>query len=246
MENIVEVHSLSKKYDNFQLSDINFHIKKGRIVGLIGQNGNGKTTLIKCLLNIIHFKGKVSFFGKDMKEREKEIKEYIGIVFDDMPFDDILNARDLSIIMRSIYKSWSQDTFFQYLDKYNLKQKQSFKSYSKGMKTKLMLAVALSHDAKVLILDEPTSGLDPIFRTEILNELKLYVEEGDRAVLFSTHITSDLEQIADDIIFVHNGKIVFSGSKEEMLELKDVESTVCSIDNSMINILKGINNDSGN
>lgn len=242
MANILELRDVSKIYKNFQLKNITFQIEEGKIVGLIGQNGNGKTTLIKCILNIVEHSGEVKILGVDINE--KQIKEYIGVVFDELPFDGILNAKDISVIMKSIYKNWSQEEFNKYLIKFNLEKKQSFNKYSKGMKIKLMLAIALSHGARILILDEPTSGLDPIFRQNILNELKDYVAIKKGAVLFSTHITSDLEQVADDIIYINKGEIIYSGSKEGMLRLQANNKEEKSIDIVMSELLKRIDNES--
>ncbi len=240
MHNLVEVNSISKKYKTFNLKDISFEIESGKVVGLIGQNGNGKTTIIKCLLNIISFDGNINIFEKDNLQYEKEIKEEIGFVFDEMPFDDNLNAHNISVIMKSIYKKWSDEKYNHYLDKFGLIKKQKVKEYSKGMQTKLMLAVALSHEARLLILDEPTSGLDPLFRREILDELKAFVSDGKRSVLFSTHITSDLEYIADSIVFISEGKVIFNGSKKEMQGIyhENEKEPINAIDDMMVEMLK--------
>ncbi len=220
MNKIIDVKNLTKEYSTFSIRNIAFSVDYGKIVGLIGQNGNGKTTIIRCLLNLTSFNGDIKIFDKNNDKYEKEIKEELGIVFDEFPFDECLNAYKISKIMKSIYKNWSKKTFKVYLDRFKLSENQKFKEYSKGMKTKLMLAVALSHEARLLILDEPTSGLDPVFRREILDVLKEFVESGNNSVLFSTHITSDLEHIADDVIFVNNGQLIFNDSKEKMFDLQ--------------------------
>ena len=239
MNNIIEIKEINKKYNTFSLKNISFTVKYGKIVGLIGQNGNGKTTIIKCLLNLISFQGEVNIFGKEINQFENDIKEDIGVVFDQFPFDECLNARKISKIMKSIYKKWSEQKYKEYLEKFQLSQVQKFKEYSKGMQTKLMLAIALSHEAKLLILDEPTSGLDPIFRKEILEELKRFVEEGDKSILFSTHITSDLEEVADNVIFVNNGEIIFCGSKKQMLEMELKNGK--KVDDVMVELIKKVN-----
>lgn len=239
MENVIEVKSVSKEYKGFSLKDITFNIGQGKIVGLIGQNGNGKTTIIRCLLNLVLFHGKINIFGMDNVEYNSQIKERIGFVFSECPFDESLNACNIGTIMKSIYKKWSEQKYSEYLQKFAISRKQKIKEYSRGMQVKLMLAVALSHEAELLILDEPTSGLDPIFRKEILDELKKFVSNERNSVLFSTHITSDLEQIGDDIIFVSKGNIIFQGSIEKLYEQygrNDGES-VDSIDNIMSKIL---------
>ncbi len=239
MENVVEVKFISKEYKEFSLKNITFHIRQGNIVGLIGQNGNGKTTIIRCLLNLVPFKGKINIFGMDSVKYESQIKERIGFVFSECPFDENLNACNIGIIMRSIYKKWSEEKYSEYLQKFAIPKKQKIKEYSRGMQVKLMLAVALSHEAELLILDEPTSGLDPIFRREILDELKKFVSNKRNSVLFSTHITSDLEQIADDIIFVSKGNIIFQGSIEKLQEQygRNDEKSVDSIDDIMNKML---------
>lgn len=241
MGKMVQVENLQKEYTNFKVQDINFEINAGEIVGLIGQNGNGKTTIIKCLLNLVPFQGSIKIFEKDNVEFDKQIKEDIGVIFDELPFEGILNALHVSRIMKGIYKNWSHDTFLQYLKKFGLPEKQKFKEYSKGMCTKLMLAVALSHNAKFLLLDEPTSGIDPVSRKTILDELKSYVKDGDRAALFSTHITGDLEQVADKILCLSQGQVSFWGSKTDMMSWDNNE--VKTIDAAMMEILKNTDED---
>ena len=241
MGKMVQVENLQKEYTNFKVQDINFEINAGEIVGLIGQNGNGKTTIIKCLLNLVPFQGSIKIFEKDNVEFDKQIKEDIGVIFDELPFEGILNALHVSRIMKGIYKNWSHDTFLQYLKKFGLPEKQKFKEYSKGMCTKLMLAVALSHNAKFLLLDEPTSGIDPVSRKTILDELKSYVKDGDRAALFSTHITGDLEQVADKILCISQGQVSFWGRKTDMMSWDNNE--VKTIDAAMMEILKNTDED---
>lgn len=185
------------------------------------------------------FEGKINIFGMDNVEYESQIKERVGFVFSECPFDESLNACNIGTIMKSIYKKWSEPKYYEYLQKFSIPKKQKIKEYSRGMQVKLMLAVALSHEAELLILDEPTSGLDPIFRREILSELKKFVSDGKSSVLFSTHITGDLEQIADDIIFVSNGSIIFNGSIKEMFEKygKSMEGSASTIDDIMAKMI---------
>lgn len=217
--NIVDVIDLIKKYDDFSLKNVNFSIPKGEITGFIGKNGHGKTTTIKCLLNLIQYEsGEILFNGKDSIKNEKEFKDKIGVVFDELPFDNSLNAKEISKVLSYIYTEWSHTTFIEYLNKFELSYKKKISKFSKGMKTKLSLAVALSHKAQLLILDEPTSGLDPIIRIEILDELKEFVKNSNNAVFFSTHIINDLEKIADNILLIYKGKIVFHKKISEIYE----------------------------
>ena len=178
MENIIEVKNLKKNYNHqFELGSINIPIPKGVIVGLIGENGAGKTTLIKSILNIINIdEGEIKIFGKDYQQQEKEIKEYIGVVLDNMFFPELLTAKDIHSIMKDIYQNWDSKLYFSYLEEFHLKENQSLKSMSKGMRKKLEIITAISHHPKLLILDEPTSGLDPIARSEVLEMFQKFIE----------------------------------------------------------------------
>lgn len=219
MENSVEVRNLCKEYKNFELKDITFTIPKGSTVGLIGENGAGKTTTIKALLNIINAKGKIKIFGKEVKEAEKEIKEQIGVVLDDSFISEYLTPKNINSVMKDIYKNWDEKKFKSYLKIFNLPEDKMIKDFSSGMKMKLKIATAISHNPKLLILDEPTSGLDPVVRREILDIFRDYIGEDEtRAILISTHITSDLENISDYIILINKGKLVFDKETEEILE----------------------------
>lgn len=220
MDNIIEIKDLKKKYDeNFELGKIDITIPKGVIVGLIGENGAGKTTLIKSILNIIKIdSGEIKIFGSDYKKDENNIKEDIGVVLDNMFFPEILNAKDINTTMRNIYLNWDSDLYFSYLKEFELPSDKPLKSMSKGMRKKLEIATALSHKPKLLILDEPTSGLDPVVRNEILEIFQKFIEDEGHSILLSTHITSDLEHIADEIIFIDKGKIVLQKSKDEILD----------------------------
>ena len=218
MDSVIEITGLKKKYDNkFELGEINIDIPSGVIVGLIGENGAGKTTLIKSILNIIKKdKGSIKIFGKDYKD--ESVKEEIGVVLDDTFFPEILTAKDINSSMKSIYKNWDSDLFFYYLKEFNLPKNKTIKSLSKGMRKKLEIATSLAHKPKLLILDEPTSGLDPVVRTEVLDIFLKFIEDDEHSILLSTHITSDLEHIADEIIFIDDGKIVLENSRDELMD----------------------------
>ena len=220
MENIIEIKNLKKKYDEkFELGKIDISIPKGVIVGLIGENGAGKTTLIKLMLNIIKSdNGEIKIFGKENKRKEKEIKEDIGVVLDNMFFPELLNAKDINNSMKDIYKNWDSKLYFSYLKEFDLPDNKSLKSMSKGMRKKLEIATALAHKPKLLILDEPTSGLDPVIRNEVLDIFQKFIEDEEHGVLLSTHITSDLEHIADEIIFIDKGKKVLQKSRDEIID----------------------------
>lgn len=239
MEYILEVDSLSKIYDGFKLNEISFKLPKGSIMGLVGENGAGKTTTIKLILNLIKKNnGTIKVLGMDNIYDEQSIKENIGVVLDESNFHDNLRPVDISLIMKNIYRNWDEGIFLNYLTKFKLPKEKIVKDFSKGMKMKLSIAVALSHDPKLLILDEPTGGLDPIVRSEILDIFLEFIQDEERSILFSTHITSDLDKIADYITFIHGGNIVFSESKEELLNnygiIKCGEKDFNSIDKSHI------------
>lgn len=218
MEPILKVENLSKKYDGFALKNISFNLPKGSIMGLVGENGAGKTTTIKLILNLVKKDGgNINIFNLDNIEDEQKIKENIGVVFDNSYFHDNLMPKDISKIMNNIYSNWEDDIFLDYLRIFKLPKDKVVKEFSKGMKMKLSIAVALSHNPQLLILDEPTSGLDPIVRSEILDIFLDYIQDEEKSILFSTHITSDLDKIADYITFIHDGEIILSESKEELI-----------------------------
>lgn len=241
MNNAIEVHGLTKTYrgSSFKLDDISFSLPKGSIMGFIGENGSGKTTTIKAILNLFHYdSGDISILGMDSQKRELEIKQQIGVVFDEGCFYDTLRAKDVSLIMRNIYKNWNDKTFLSYLEKFDIPMNITVKQYSRGMKMKLSIAVALSHAPKLLILDEATSGLDPVVRNEILDEFLEFIQDEEHSIFISSHITSDLEKIADYITFIHKGKLVLSDSKDTLLNeyglLKCGNETFHKIDRSDI------------
>lgn len=215
MKNIIEVKNLNKTYPNFKIDNVSLNIPKGSIIGLVGQNGAGKTTLIKLLLEIIRRdSGQIRIFGND---KISEIKKDIGVVLDESFFPEILKINDIKTIMKNIYSNWDNDLFEKYLQKFKLTNNQPLKELSKGMRKKLEIITALSHHPKLLILDEPTSGLDPIVRNEILDIFREFIENGQNSILFSSHITSDLENIADYIVFINEGKIVFDKTTDEII-----------------------------
>lgn len=219
MGNILEINNLSKKYDNFELKNVNIELPKGMIMGFIGENGAGKTTTIKSILNIINRdSGEIKIFGLDNIENETKIKEDIGIVLDDSFLSEYLNPTDINKIMKNIYKNWDEKLYFNYIEDFKLPKDKISKEYSSGMKMKLKIAVALSHHPKLLILDEPTSGLDPVARSEILDIFQDFIQDENKGIFVSSHITSDLEHIADYITFINDGEIIFTKTRDELLE----------------------------
>ena len=219
MENVLEVKDLCKRYTGFELKNVNFSIQKGMIIGLIGENGAGKTTTIKAILNIINKdKGQVKVFGLDLQQNEKKIKQDVGTVLDDSFLSEYLNPKDISKIMKNFYPNWDEKLYSKYLEKFNIPLDKISKEFSSGMKMKLKIATALAHKPKLLILDEPTSGLDPVARNDILDIFQEFIEDGEHSILISSHITSDLEHIADYIVFINNGEIVFTKAKDELIE----------------------------
>lgn len=219
MENILEVRNLSKKYKDFELKNISFELPKGMIMGLIGENGAGKTTTIKAILDIIkNYNGEIKIFGLDNKNSDKEIKEDVGVVLDDMFFPEILMPNDINSIMKDAYKNWDSKLYFKYLADFYLPKNKQIKTFSKGMRKKLEIATALSHHPKLLILDEPTSGLDPIARNEVIDIFQDFIQNEECSILLSSHITTDLEHIADYITFINNGEILLQKTCDELLE----------------------------
>ena len=218
-ENILEVHNLSKDYGDFVLDKLSFSIPRGVIMGLIGENGAGKSTTINCILNEITMTdGEITIFGKNNILEEVFIKNKIGIIFDENHFPDILTPIELGKCMAGIYSSWQSREYQNYLTQFELPREKKIKDFSRGMKVKLAFAVALAHKAELLILDEATSGLDPVIRDDILDILIDFVQDENHSILFSTHITSDLEKVADYITFIHKGKLIFSHPKDELID----------------------------
>ncbi len=219
MNDILNVENLNKSYGDFSLTDVTFSLPEGCITGFIGINGAGKTTTLRTLLGLAKKQsGNIRFFGLEMEKNEKKIKDRIGIVLDDGCFYDELSLAEMKSIISSAYTEWSEQDFKRYMEMFSLDPKQKINTLSKGMKMKYALALALSHNAELLIMDEPTSGLDPLIRSQLLKVLTDYMENGGKGVFFSTHITSDLDKIADMLIMINNGRIVFQEEKDFLLD----------------------------
>lgn len=229
----IEVKGLTKKFDDFVLGPIDLRIPRGTIVGYIGQNGAGKSTTIKLLLGLLRADyGEINILGEN-STRDVEIKDKIGVVFDDLYLPQELNAIQAEKFCSKVYKSWDKKRFFELKNEFNLPDKKIIKNYSRGMKMKLGVAMALSHHAELLILDEATSGLDPIIRDEILGILLDFMQDEKHTILISSHILSDLEKVSDYIAFIDNGKLLFFEGKDE---LKD-KYALCSLSNEEANNL---------
>lgn len=219
MSNAIEIKNVTKRFKEFTLNDVSFELPKGYIMGFIGPNGAGKTTTIKLVLNMLkRDSGTIKVLGLDNIDDESKVKEEVAVVFDQPYYIDEWNLNDVEKAVGMFYKKWDGKVFDSYLKRFGLSRSKKVKDLSRGMKMKLMIAVAFSHNAKVLILDEPTGGLDPVARDEFIDLLGEYIQDGDRSVIFSTHITSDLEKIADYITFIRKGKIIYTGTKDELLE----------------------------
>ncbi|WP_026478811.1 ABC transporter ATP-binding protein [Alkaliphilus transvaalensis] len=219
MSNILEVKNLSKSYKEFSLKNISFSLEPGYIMGFIGPNGAGKSTTIKLLMNLIQKdSGEIKIFNKTLEKNEKEIKDKIGFVYDENYFYEELSLREIKNIIAPHYKSWDEKEFNRYIKEFNLPLKLKIKELSKGMKMKYSLAIALSHHAELIIMDEPTSGLDPVIRSELLDVLYDIIQDERRSILFSTHITRDLDKIADYITFIDKGELIFTKTKDDILE----------------------------
>ena len=219
MNNILKVENLRKSYGDFSLSDVTFSLPEGCITGFIGINGAGKTTTLRTLLGLTKkASGHIELFGLDMEKNEKQIKNRIGVVLDDGCFYDELSLAEMKSVISAAYTSWSEQDYRRYMDMFSLDPKQKINTLSKGMKMKYALVLALSHNAELLIMDEPTSGLDPLIRSQLLKVLTDYMENGGKGVFFSTHITSDLDKIADMLIMINNGRIIFQEEKDFLLD----------------------------
>lgn len=220
MENILELQQICKSFpkSNFILDKLSFSLPYGAILGFVGENGAGKTTTIGCILNTVRKdSGMVKLFGKEMRDIDTDIREKIGVVYDGDNFPGFWTAKQLSQVMEGIYTRWDNALFQKYLEDFHLPVKQKIKNYSRGMTMKLAIAVALSHHPQLLILDEATSGLDPIMRDEMLDVFLEFVQEESHSILLSSHITSDLEKVADYITFIHNGKLIMTASKNDLV-----------------------------
>ncbi len=220
MENILELQQICKSFpkSDFILDKLSFSLPYGAILGFVGENGAGKTTTIGCILNTVRKdSGMVKLFGKEMRDIDTDIREKIGVVYDGDNFPGFWTAKQLSQVMEGIYTQWDNALFQKYLEDFHLPVKQKIKNYSRGMTMKLAIAVALSHHPQLLILDEATSGLDPIMRDEMLDVFLEFVQEESHSILLSSHITSDLEKVADYITFIHNGKLIMTASKNDLV-----------------------------
>jgi len=218
MDKILELRNVNKKYPAFSLKDVSFEVKPGQIMGFIGRNGAGKTTTLKSIMNLIHYdSGEVFAFGESMMKTELEAKQRIGFALSELNYYPNKTIRQLLDVTKRFYKSFDEEKFYQVCKLFNLDLNKKLEELSSGMKVKYSVAIALSHNAELLILDEPTSGLDPVSRDEILDIFREIVKNKDRAILFSTHITSDLDKCASHITYIHDGEIVFSGEKKEFI-----------------------------
>ena len=218
MEPILEIKNLGKSFKDFSLKKINLTLERGFIMGFIGPNGAGKSTTIKLIMNLLRKdEGEIRIFGKDHIKDELEIKNRIGFVFDENHFYEELTVQEMKWVVSKLYKTWDDAAFTRYIERFQLPLNRKIKDLSKGMKMKFALTIALSHNAELLIMDEPTSGLDPLVRSELLEILGELIQDENKAVFFSTHITSDLDKIADYITLINNGEIIFSTAKDDLL-----------------------------
>ena len=218
MNEVLNLENINKKYPTFSLKDVSFSIEPGQIMGFIGRNGAGKTTTLKCIMNLIHFEsGKVEAFGTDMTENELENKQRIGFALSELNYYPNKTIRQLMNVTKRFYKNFDEQKFEEVCKLFNLNIDKKLEQLSSGMKVKYSVAIALSHHAELLILDEPTSGLDPVSRDEILDIFREIVRSGERAILFSTHITSDLDKCATNITYIHDGEIVYTGTKKNFV-----------------------------
>lgn len=219
MDNILEIKNLGKFYKNFTLDNLTFNLKRGTVMGFIGPNGSGKSTTIKLIMNLAKKDGgNINIFGLDNVKHHKEIKQKIGFVYDENYFYEDLNIMQMKNIIGPFYKNWNDTIFEKYVKEFELPKNNKIKTLSKGMKMKFSLALALSHNAELIIMDEPTAGLDPVFRSELLDVLYNIIQDDNVSLFFSTHITNDLEKIADYITFINKGKLVFSENKDKIIE----------------------------
>ncbi len=219
MENALEIKGLCKSYKGFALENVNMVLPRGCVMGFVGENGAGKTTTIKAVLNLIRRDaGEIRALGLDNLKNEKELKERIGVVLEDGSFLNTMDAKNIDSLLKKAYPKWDSEKFMEYMRLFGIEKHKTVKEYSKGMRMKTAIATALSHDAELLILDEPTSGLDPVVRDEVLDMLYEFMQDENHAILISSHITSDLDKIADYIAFIHEGKIIFCEERDAILD----------------------------
>lgn len=242
MDNILEVNGLVKRYLAFSLDSVSFSLPEGCVTGFIGANGAGKTTTIRSILNLAHKDaGTIKIFGLDAEEHEKEIKDRIGIIMDGSYFYNDLSMRDMKSIIAPAYSKWSDADYQSYMDKFDLDPKQKISTLSSGMRMKYALVLALSHQAELLIMDEPTSGLDPLVRSQFLEIIKEYMKNGGKGVFFSTHITSDLDKIADMLILINGGKIIFQRNKDDLLDtFRTVKGNTAALNDQNKKLIRGL------
>ena len=218
MNTILKLEKVKKTYTSFTLKEVSFEVKPGQIMGFIGRNGAGKTTTLKSIMNLVHYEsGKVYAFDKDMSKNELENKQRIGFALSELNYYPNKTIRQLMNVTKRFYKNFDEHKFEEACRLFNLNIDKKLEELSSGMKVKYSVAIALSHHAELLILDEPTSGLDPVSRDEILDIFRQIVKNKDRAILFSTHITSDLDKCASDITYIHDGEIIFTGTKSDFI-----------------------------
>ena len=218
-EMILTLDKVCKSYRDFALRDVSFTLPRGYIMGFVGENGAGKTTTIRCILGSTRTEsGSISVFGKDSRKEPVAVRSRIGAVYDTLMFAGHLRLSEVEAHLRRFYPEWDSKQFRAYADRFRLPEKTKCGKYSRGMQMKLMLSAALSHHAELLILDEPTAGLDPVARDELLEILSEYIAGGEGSVLFSTHITADVERIADYVTVLHKGKVWFTGAKDDLME----------------------------
>lgn len=219
MENALEISGLCKQYKGFALKDVSFTLPSGCVMGLVGENGAGKTTTLKAVLNLIHRDaGTIRVLGQDNIREERAVKERIGVVLEDGCFLNTMNARQVDVLMGKAYQNWHSEQFFGFLKRFGIDESKKIKDYSKGMRMKVNIAAAMSHDAELLIMDEPTSGLDPVVRDEVLDLFYDFMQDDGHSILLSSHITSDLDKIADYITFIHGGNVVLSEPRDVLLD----------------------------
>ena len=219
MENALEIKGLCKQYTGFALENVSFSLPRGAVMGFIGENGAGKTTTIKAVLNLIRRDaGEIRVLGLDNIRDERAVKERIGVVLEDGCFLNTMNARQVDTLMGKAYQSWKPEQFFGFIRRFGIDENKKIKDYSKGMRMKISIAAALSHGAELLLMDEPTSGLDPVVRDEVLDLFYDFMQDEGHAILLSSHITSDLDKIADYITFIHGGRVALSEPRDELLD----------------------------
>lgn len=219
MNQLLEIKGLTKKYPKFELTDISFSLEEGRIMGLIGKNGAGKTTTLKSILNMVHPDcGRIRILGRDFPAEEIACKQEIGVVLGGIDFYQHKKLTDITAVTSRFYKNWDSEAYQHYMDEFELDPKKRVNELSQGMRVKYLIALALSHQARLLIFDEPTSGLDPVSREDLLELFQHIVQDHKRGILFSTHITSDLDKCADDITYIKGGKLLLSAEKESFIK----------------------------